>query len=71
MVSTDDKALFLYFLALRSSYFNGLYVLGAKVSERHSSADQRLVGTGEGEEAGGGAEQCGDQGGPGEVVFIL
>ena len=27
-----------------------------------------MVGTGEGEEAGGGAQQCGDQGGLGEVI---
>ena len=51
--------------------FYELYVVGAKVSERHSSADQRLVDRGEGEEAGGGAQQCGDQGGLGKVSFAL
>ena len=48
--------------------FHKLYVPGSKVSERHSGTDQGLVGTGQSEEAGGGAQQCGDQGGLGKVI---
>ena len=51
--------------------FHKLYVPGSKVSERHSGTDQGLVGTGQSEEAGGGAQQCGDQGGLGKVSFAL
>ena len=48
--------------------FQKLYVPGSKVSERHPDPDKGLVGPGESEEAGGGAQQCGDQGGLGEVI---
>ena len=68
MVSTDDKAYFSNFPSLHLAPFHKLNVLGSKVSERHSGTDQGLVGTGESEEAGGGTQQCGDQGGLGKVI---